>query len=837
MIENNKKMGKDDSYEGCYGEFPNCKVSKCYHEDSCIEASLGKIKNILAMTKSDSNDWRQKDFYRMLEQICKVNKPIFINRNLEKWQEVKKQTGKEIWAIMDNEMVTAANITEQNIIGRYRIDSSNSDGIYELWFDIDCNKNFITDGEIKKQWKYLSKAGNKLMKALVAFGIPPEYIYMKTSGRGLQFSIFTKGFRDDKQYETALQAIQALSGLPVNIKQSPTKGTIWGFDSPAIGSSRRKIRGFGGQNDKLAGMIHYCSMITSLDQKSYPFIKRAKDVVYPQEVKIFLINKDFINKLHEIETFAETADTIQDSGDVVYDRAGELEKLYECPLICKLEEKAKKQHHLTNPERVFLSQIFVFFGKAGEQKLHKIIEPCSDYAEDYTQKQIENVKRCNRKPITCEWAKNFNLCPECKGIEKKTPVALAWKPPKLDELREEILKHVKVRDIDKYVVDFILSTGLERNFNPEGDALWVFIIAVSGSGKTELMRLMNQWKRTYTIDELTKASFISGFKPDEGKFGVLGEFDKRSVYVKDMSQILTSNKDERNAVFGTLRNVYDGYVEKGFGTAKGKIRIDSKFGLFIGMTPIIDAYYSLSNQLGERFLKTRFECDETYVLESIFDQESNAYIEERKRLQRKVNEFLSSLMPHEYEPPTEYKKLILGLMDYTATMRTALFVHTEGDSISFRGSRELPSRTLNQAKKMWNMLASVRQKEKVGKEEIDFVAKSLLQTPPLYRTQTFYHLLKNPNASIHSLAVALNLDDYKAQLLVSEMIYLCIAYEQDGAYSLTPKFQRYGEEYERQGWFQWLTFASSGFEEFRKTVPTKRREHSLDSDWLKDSDV
>ncbi|MFA5307055.1 MAG: hypothetical protein WC365_06420 [Candidatus Babeliales bacterium] len=801
-----------------------------------IQNPLKQISSVLKSLKAD--DTRQKEYFLMLEKTCNVNKAIFIDRNVEKWQAVQKQIEVPVWAVDDDKLVTASNITEQNIVGRYRIDNTNSDGIFELWFDIDANKDLRSKDDVKNSWKTLEKAGNRLIGALNAFGVGNEFIQIKPSGRGLQFSVFCSGFRDEKQYNQAMLCIQKLSGLSMNIKQSESKGVVFGFDSPAIGSSRRKIRDIGGQNDKLAGMVHYVSTISTFDGKSYPFVTKAKDVIYPSEIKIFKIDKDFINKIHEMETFSDVKDFVQTEGTVEYQRDGDIQKFYQvCPLLAKIEKDAKSGIHITNPQRIFLSQTFTFFGEAGEQEVHRILSLDPDYSETYTQNQLDNVKKNNRKPITCAWAKERNLCPECKGLKCKSPVSMVWKPPQLEELKESISRHVKLVAENTDVIDFLLATGLEREYWPEGDALWVYLVASSGSGKTELMRLMNSWKRTYTVDELTKASMISGFKPEEGTFGILKHFDGKSVYVKDMSQILTANKDERNAVFGTLRNVYDGYVEKGFGNTKEKIRIESKFGLFIGMTPIIDAYYTLSNQLGERFIKVRFTCEEDVVLSDIFDQQNDEYIAERKRLQRKVNEFLSSVQIRQYDPPVEFKNLLIGLVKFTASMRTAVYVQTEGESISFRGEREMPSRVLNQSKKLWTLLACVRGKDKVGKEEIDFVAKALLQTPPLYRIQAFYHLLKSEKTTVQSLADAMRLYHTKAEQILQELYYLRIVVQNDDdSYSLLPEFRSYGEAYEKLGWYKWLHTAYSELIQMKKVIPEKRRERGIDQDWLKGKD-
>jgi len=285
-------------------------------------------------------------------------------------------------------MSMANQVAEFNIVGRYRVDSSNSDSVYEMWFEIDCNKDLRSKEDVKSEWNSLSKAGKKLLSALNTFGIGDEYILIKSSGRGLHFSVFTDGFRDDKQYANAMLYIQKQSGLSLNVKQSESKGAVWGFDSPAIASSRRKIRELGGQNDKLSGITHYVSLLSNLDCKSYPFVTKAKEVVYPSEIKIFQVTKDFINKMHEFETAADTKETI-DSGTVVYQRDGEIAKLYGCPLIAKIAKDAEAKVHITNPQRIFLSQTFTFFGEAGEHEVHRILAFDDDYSEGYTQNQLK----------------------------------------------------------------------------------------------------------------------------------------------------------------------------------------------------------------------------------------------------------------------------------------------------------------------------------------------------------------------------------------------------------------------------------------------------------------
>ena len=105
----------------------------------------------------------------------------------------------------------------------------------------------------------------------------------------------------------------------------------------------------------------------------------------------------------------------------------------------------------------------------------------------------------------------------------------------------------------------------------------------------------------------------------------------------------------------------------------------------------------------------------------------------------------------------------------------------------------------------------------------------------------FYHLLKNPEATIHSVANALHIDDHKATMLVNELYFLGIAGqdEENGydRYKLTTKFQSYGEEYDKLGWFKWLNTAWDEFLKVKAKLPEKRKERNLGSDWVTEATI
>ena len=72
-------------------------------------------------------------------------------------------------------------------------------------------KTYKSKEAVNKEWKCMVSAAEKLLAALEDFGVPEEYVLIKSSGRGLHFHIFCEGFRDDIQYKQALKTIMHIS--------------------------------------------------------------------------------------------------------------------------------------------------------------------------------------------------------------------------------------------------------------------------------------------------------------------------------------------------------------------------------------------------------------------------------------------------------------------------------------------------------------------------------------------------------------------------------------------------------------------------------------------------
>jgi hypothetical protein len=803
MLKNKLKLGKDDSYEGCFGEHPNCQVERCYHKEECCEYVAKKLKNILQMTKK-ANSKTQKDFLLELETICRITKPIFIDRNMIQWHQMEKELGKEIkiWEIADDKMVRAQAIQNVNIVGRYKINGNNSNGVWEFWFDIESNQSLDSANQINQNFKPLKKAVEQLFETIISLKIPQDYIYIKSSGRGFHVHFFCEGVHDEKQYQQFAEIIVDASKLP-NVKSKEYRDLpdiVFGLDRTPCIQTVRKIREFGGINEKLDD-FHYCSYVPYnkfKKMKTYPFITSAEKVEYPN-IKVFHLTKDFLRAVQSSKAEHLTSDFKETEGKVNYDLDGNVEKLEDCPLIREIIERAKTKKHLINEERIFISQLYTFFGQKGETLGHKIIQPCNDYEERYTQYQFDCVKRGNKKPITCEWAKKNIGCPaECKGSGGKSPIKFAWQPKSLDQLKGTFKKWLNLTKtngtVDDEIIDITLAASFDRLLKGN-EKFWLFLVVRSGGVKTTLLKSLSKLPFIYTIDSITPKTLVSGvvIQKEHERVnieGLMKHLEGKVLAIKDFTIILTKSSDERNAVFGDLRNAYDGYLEKGFGTGDEKISVKAHFGVIAACTPIIDNYWQMNQLLGERFLKLRHDIDDIASTRVAIAREGEETEMERE-LQNAVYSFYKGIDFTEQKIiPEDVREIVFQLAMYTARMRTPLMIMSqEGRAATFSGEREFPTRLAKQFMRILKLLCYVRSHAEPEGNDIVSMLRIAFDTPPLYRTKVVAYLYEHDTIDPSKAQKIIGCDYYTAERVLNEMQHIKVVEEtSNGNFALTTAF-------------------------------------------------
>jgi len=169
---------------------------------------------------------------------------------------------------------------------------------------------------------------------------------------------------------------------------------------------------------------------------------------------------------------------------------------------------------------------------------------------------------------------------------------------------------IKDRECIKIVLCVVIHAAMP------GDPLWLLIVGAPGATKTELARSLTKVKHrgqdfVYPVDTLGPHTLVSGLVVEGGSDpSLLPLINDKLLVIKDLSDIVSHSWNDQKAVYADLRQAYDGYLQKPFGSGAGRRGGRSHFGILACATSVIDNFNVLTQQLGERFLRVRPQIDE-----------------------------------------------------------------------------------------------------------------------------------------------------------------------------------------------------------------------------------
>ena len=108
-----------------------------------------------------------------------------------------------------------------------------------------------------------------------------------------------------------------------------------------------------------------------------------------------------------------------------------------------------------------------------------------------------------------------------------------------------------------------------------GDPIWLLLISGSGNAKTETVQALDGIGATITSTISSAGALLSVTarkeRADNATGGLLCKLGNRGLLViKDVTSILSSDRNSRAEVLAALREVYDGRWSRNVGTDGGK---------------------------------------------------------------------------------------------------------------------------------------------------------------------------------------------------------------------------------------------------------------------------
>jgi hypothetical protein len=166
-------------------------------------------------------------------------------------------------------------------------------------------------------------------------------------------------------------------------------------------------------------------------------------------------------------------------------------------------------------------------------------------------------------------------------------------------------------DYDLDALDAMLAAAAVERL--DGDPLWLLIISGSGNAKTETVQALSGINATVVSAVTSEGALLSATSKRErtkdATGGLLREIGDRGVLViKDVTSILSMNRDMRGQVLGALREVHDGSWVRKVGTDGGRsLPWEGRIAVIGAVTTAWDQAHAVIASMGDRFVLVRVD--------------------------------------------------------------------------------------------------------------------------------------------------------------------------------------------------------------------------------------
>jgi hypothetical protein len=268
---------------------------------------------------------------------------------------------------------------------------------------------------------------------------------------------------------------------------------------------------------------------------------------------------------------------------------------------------------------------------------------------------------------------------------------------------------------DMEAIDVLMATAIAIYL--PGDPLWLYYVGPPGATKTEPLRALSG-PRVMSLSSLTPQTLISGYKGDPTKVDLLPKLDGKLLIIKDFTSILSKKPDDAAAIFADLREAYDGYLEKSYGSGVGTKGYSAKFGLIAAVTPAIDRFRTVHSLLGERFLRIDLRTDAQATIQRASELEGQEK-EMRAELQNLISGYLHAAgewMDPDVLVEQRFLDQLRALAHVTATLRTEVDRDRQR-VVLYQPVPEVGTRLVKQLQKLAKALANWRERLVVTAED------------------------------------------------------------------------------------------------------------------------
>ena len=181
-------------------------------------------------------------------------------------------------------------------------------------------------------------------------------------------------------------------------------------------------------------------------------------------------------------------------------------------------------------------------------------------------------------------------------------------PRTLDEVHD-VFKKWFGAEFDTATVDAVAAAGAVERLS--GDPLWLLIISGSGNTKTETVQSL-AGAGAHVTSTITSEGALLSASPQKNRAktatgGLLRKIgDSGILVIKDVTSILSADRNTRAGVLAALREVYDGRWERNVGSDGGQtLSWTGRIAVVGAVTTAWDVAHAVIAVMGDRFIVIR----------------------------------------------------------------------------------------------------------------------------------------------------------------------------------------------------------------------------------------
>lgn len=308
-----------------------------------------------------------------------------------------------------------------------------------------------------------------------------------------------------------------------------------------------------------------------------------------------------------------------------------------------------------------------------------------------------------------------------------------------------------------------------------GEPLWLFIVGPASCGKSTVVEAFGGNNKFFDYaSKLTATMLVSGARRKDGSNASnVYKFDRKTLFVKDLTVILGMQDGVQQALWDILRDIYDGYLKVSYGNGESIEITDFKMNIIAGVTPIIYKFNDSSK--GERFLKIDFlgdNFDEDEHMDRAWDN-SLVKKENKKLLAETILGYYKHLQAT-FDPeklaaiPEDIRHRTQSLAKVVARLQTRI----EKDRVEgmiYRPSPAVATRYSLQFKNLLLTLAHVRKEKVVSEETYNIVRKIGFDTCPGLNFEVINYIRKKQKTTRKDIINDLRLPSTRAHQILTDL--------------------------------------------------------------------